>query len=785
MSDLNIMDGYNKAHIIGSFIRGVSERLPHLNTDDLDKLYNICEDRFFDKEVVLNNTYICETKVMKSSELIQDIDKEELIMVENGMMFKRARHVDELPPTVQCEMYLSADRTKKKDLMKYYSDYTQGNDEIKAGFYSIEEKHDKGIMNIFYGGMQVRTGPYFNIDIAESITCRGRGMVCVSALTVEGILGGLVPNSLNGILYYINKCTSTPTKFDSKLDNNGNIMDIISWFRGRVDDYLLPIIEKVLRKKNRLELQRLEIKNNIEVFLNLGIVKERICAFFDFLRLIKKPFINPYINRKKSEELAKMGELVDNIKELVPLLNGFDWYQDTVTMDGKTVLNTQDTMRDLDRKFIALIDTDSNMIALGKINELIYSIYSEHLDFLDKDGLEFTLTNTATVIVDKAIADSLYDYTTRLNIPEEHKLRVSMKNEYYYTVFGLTSRKKNYFALTSIKEGVVFPKPKLDVKGLMFIKSVVNPNTAKKIEYIYDKLILRSEVVDIRAVLKALEESSNELEDLLKTVNGSEYYIGEKINEPMLNVLASQAKTKSVELYNALNIGEKIVVPSKFYSVRINWDNNLDEELYSRFQAFKKVYEIHTNLRKYVEFNVEKFIKRYSKKSVKIAELALSLRDMHYLAFDNMMQDNHDLHLFVPAYKACREVYYGYQLTRDEIFDVIMKQFNNSLEDVHVYLDKLIVYLSDRMKADNKVVVIDIKKNNLTYKKFTDADFSKCSIPESTIENPPKFILDTIDIHKEISDIDNLAAPGVANLNLAIVRSDAGKNIISNILNIY
>jgi hypothetical protein len=103
------------------------------------------------------------------------------------------------------------------------------------------------------------------------------------------------------------------------------------------------------------------------------------------------------------------------------------------------------------------------------------------MDFTPKDT-KFTLANLAIFILDKVIDYSLDIYKDRVHIPEEKKWRVAMKNEYFYSSFSLTSRKKNYAALKDIQEGVVFKKPKLDVKGLMFIKSVVNGNLGADVE---------------------------------------------------------------------------------------------------------------------------------------------------------------------------------------------------------------------------------------------------------------------------------------------------------------
>lgn len=57
-------------------------------------------------------------------------------------------------------------------------------------------------MNTFYGLLQIAS-PFYNPDMASSITCRGRTTISVCALTVESILGGYWTNDIAAVLYSI------------------------------------------------------------------------------------------------------------------------------------------------------------------------------------------------------------------------------------------------------------------------------------------------------------------------------------------------------------------------------------------------------------------------------------------------------------------------------------------------------------------------------------------------------------------------------------------------------
>lgn len=100
---------------------------------------------------------------------------------------------------------------------------------------------------------------------------------------------------------------------------------------------------------------------------------------------------------------------------------------------------------------------------------------------------------------------ALYSANLGASVTEIHRL--SMKNEYYFPVFCLTSRAKHYFAYMAAQEGNVFKKMKMEIKGVALRSSNVPPeinNKAKALmRYIMDTTKACKQI-SLTQVLKAV-----------------------------------------------------------------------------------------------------------------------------------------------------------------------------------------------------------------------------------------------------------------------------------------
>lgn len=79
-----------------------------------------------------------------------------------------------------------------------------------------------------------------------------------------------------------------------------------------------------------------------------------------------------------------------------------------------------------------------------------------------------------------------------MGVSQQYVKKLSMKNEYYFPVFGLTSRAKHYYAYRAAQEGNVLKELELEIKGVALRNSNVPPEITEKahnlIKYVMDQV---------------------------------------------------------------------------------------------------------------------------------------------------------------------------------------------------------------------------------------------------------------------------------------------------------
>lgn len=109
----------------------------------------------------------------------------------------------------------------------------------------------------------------------------------------------------------------------------------------------------------------------------------------------------------------------------------------------------------------------------------------------------------------KCISRYLYLLSAHLGAVGEGREIMIMKNEYTFPVMVLTNLKKHYMALIAIQEGVVFTKPKKEIKGVAFRGSKLSKTTLDAAETeilrILNDIVTTSEIDFDRCVNNVVE----------------------------------------------------------------------------------------------------------------------------------------------------------------------------------------------------------------------------------------------------------------------------------------
>jgi len=197
----------------------------------------------------------------------------------------------------------------------------------------------------------------------------------------------------------------------------------------------------------------------------------------------------------------------------------------------------------------------------------------------------------------------LLNLATDLGVDENDRLKLIMKNEFYYTIFVLTSLKKHYVGEQAVQEGKVLPTPKKDIKGVGFRGSNIAAESTEYAEdyigWFIDKLKAKDKIDTSELLTKAVELEIKIYNSLMQ---------GEKTYLPITSIkLPNEYKDEDPMTTIYFNyvfwdqiFGEKygtITLPNKTYVMSIknltavdkSWFDQLreeDEYIYAKLMKF-------------------------------------------------------------------------------------------------------------------------------------------------------------------------------------------------------
>lgn len=134
----------------------------------------------------------------------------------------------------------------------------------------------------------------------------------------------------------------------------------------------------------------------------------------------------------------------------------------------------------------------------------------QHWTIWYRGQLDFTkesedIASTAVYLAGQLIRHVLATTSGAMGVAKQFVNKLSMKNEFYFKVFFLTSRAKHYYAYQAAQEGNVFKKLKKEIKGVALRNSNIPPSITKKsnalLTYVMDS-VLRQELMDPRSLLR-------------------------------------------------------------------------------------------------------------------------------------------------------------------------------------------------------------------------------------------------------------------------------------------
>lgn len=702
----------------------------------LDEIFEL---RWRETMITYENSVKNTSQVIGALKFIQEVYGDEKIIVENGVLFQNSRKV--VAPTVETEIFLFNERKRVKKKGNYY--LTVGNDPVLGAIYDNLQKNIKITMNTYYGVLTNPFSRFYNRDLGDSITCRGRSSISVSALAVEGAFAKRIPERIDALFTYWKRCIETPIEQD--------LLDEMVAFGFTAEDYIKEfhlenhyMIDAVRRRLNEFtpeEIAKIIFKNNFTLFSKIPSFQATVYELFKLCAVKETPYLDPNelpfkeVDGKKIV-LEEAKQYLDMIKTMVgQVLEGMYWYGgDYIQEKEILVTNTRDTIANIDRYTIPVIDTDSNFLSYETEFHILYNIIKNKNDgsFVLKhhedDNTFYTISNFCATIMMEVIDVALDRYKSRVNILPEKYDCLKLKNEFLFTKVLITSRKKNYLTVVALKEGKPYPDRKLDVKGLPFMKSSVNQNIGDATKDVVKNIMMKPET-QLEDILRHIRANSKEI--LGQHDNNQkllDYCVTLKVKTTLPETDKSDYRYKMVTLWNALaKDADKINTPASFYSIPI--------KITPEFET------------------------KYPQEHRKIVQ---------WLEERNVMMMHHQIESIVADKNSSKYPFITFLGSRHRFSEI------DSVEKWNIARAETMKYIKD-----NK---LGIKSANLNIMTLEDID--KIAFPVF-IQLVPEWLMSIVNDTTSHIIINNLIAPIVQELHLVCPRNTEDKRIVTNILDVF
>lgn len=164
-------------------------------------------------------------------------------------------------------------------------------------------------------------------------------------------------------------------------------------------------------------------------------------------------------------------------------------------------------MPNIIRRGAVTSDTDSTIFTVQHWTER----YVGKLDFTDQS---IAVASVMVYLTGQNIRHILATLSGNMGVAKQNIKLLSMKNEYYFPVFVLTSRAKHYFAYISAQEGNVFKKLKTEIKGVALRNSNVPVHITEQAHDLMKRLmdkIMACEQIEIRSVMQEIADLENDI----------------------------------------------------------------------------------------------------------------------------------------------------------------------------------------------------------------------------------------------------------------------------------
>ena len=506
---------------------------PDMDVKEIEReVKRVFDERFTDHEAQLYNNYENVVAKVSLNQMVDWFQRAKPLIAESGVFFHQKAEKRNVNVEIIKEKMLDARKLYKKEMFQAIS----RGDMFEADVKNRQQLNSKKAANSGYGAEGQSSSFLYNIHSAMSVTACGRGQISTACQCFENFIeDNVLFFNMNEFFVYVYNIVSEASqwKFDTfkivrKVPSREKF---IERFRKKFGHPTLCNVDMIGSMYDQLndELRiRVYYKANLREFF---LLRKPYEIYSDILA-IDADFIDPNDVPKEMEEPVRV--LTDIVVEFV----GYIY----------SVFRYEDRTRYQKRKATIVIDTDSNFIYYGDLLSYLLTILPTRMfrNTAAKEMFELRVLNVLSVFVTRLITDTLFHYLDVVNVPEEERKHVNMKNELFYSTVFVTYAKKSYLGLLKRREALILPKPKIDVKGVNFFKSTASADTS---QFIYSD-ILMDEILNPK-------DGNISLHRIYRKIYNFQNRITDEIASGNMGYLKRSIKVKTADAYAApLRIGQ-------------------------------------------------------------------------------------------------------------------------------------------------------------------------------------------------------------------------------------
>lgn len=565
---------------------------PDIPPEQIEQMVSqIYDARVRDTKVQMYNNY---ENIVASTSLVSMVDwihNAKPLIAESGVFFYQKSQKRNVNVEIIKECMLDARTVHKKE--KFAA--LDAGDVFLASVKDLQQGNDKKAANSGYGAEGESSSFLYNIHSAMSVTASGRGQISTACQCFENLLAdnvkffhvtefmtwvyNIIHERADWTFDTFKVCRRVPSK-------DAFVQRFYSKF-GHPDLCNMELLEQTYDYLDDEMRIRVYYKANMREFLKLPIPSE----LYADIACMDEDFINP--NKPPENIKPLLTKLTAMVMEFVGYKHGIFRYEDRTRYQKRAIC--------------IVIDTDSNFLYYGDmLRYLLDEILPQKMfrTKADREAHKLRVLNVLSDFSTKAITERLWEYMSVLNVPEDDRPHVNMKNEFYYSRVIVTYAKKSYVGLQKRQENVIFKKPELDVKGVNFFKSTASADTTK---FIYDEVLMNqlltpaSGEVSLRSTYRAISDFQLQMAEKIR--NGNMGYLKRSIRVKTPDAYANPmgiGQYKAVYVWNAVAPDkDRISLPATVTIVKVQLRNKKD------VASLEKWPDIYDNMMRLFDTNPE------------------------------------------------------------------------------------------------------------------------------------------------------------------------------------